>query len=299
MHRRLLIAAVMLFTLPAAGYQGIVEAVRASFSSGSDAAAIQLLRAYRTSPGVTAEYLEALSWLARAELSSRNYVPAEQFAQETYTLSLQLLKKRGFDVEPHLPLALGAAIEVQGNVLAAQGRRSEAITYLNQQTQAFAATSIAARIRKNLLLLTMEGKPAPALENATLPKGKPVLLFFWAHWCPDCKAEAPILERILHEFAAQGLVLIAPTQKYGYVAGGLDATPAVETAYIEQIRQRFYNNVIAKPIAVSEANFVRYGASTTPTLVLIDRAGIVRLYHPGAMSYEDLRQTVRKLVESK
>ena len=48
---------------------------------------------------------------------------------------------------------------------------------------------------------------------------------------------------------------------------------------------------------VSEANFTRYGASTTPTLVLIDRAGIVRLYHPGAMTYADLRAAVAKVIQ--
>jgi thioredoxin-related protein len=47
---------------------------------------------------------------------------------------------------------------------------------------------------------------------------------------------------------------------------------------------------------VSEANFTRYGASTTPTVVLIDRAGIVRLYHPGAMTYAELRAAVVKVV---
>jgi thioredoxin-related protein len=47
---------------------------------------------------------------------------------------------------------------------------------------------------------------------------------------------------------------------------------------------------------VSEENFRRYGASTTPTLVLIDRAGIVRLYHPGAMTYEELRARVQSII---
>ena len=46
------------------------------------------------------------------------------------------------------------------------------------------------------------------------------------------------------------------------------------------------------PAPVSEENFRNYGASTTPTLVLIDRAGIVRLYHPGAMTYEELRAAI-------
>jgi thioredoxin-related protein len=54
--------------------------------------------------------------------------------------------------------------------------------------------------------------------------------------------------------------------------------------------------VIDGPAPVSEANFVRYGASTTPTLVLIDRAGTVRLYHPGTMTYAELRGAVAKVI---
>jgi thiol-disulfide isomerase/thioredoxin len=295
MRTRVLILLLAL-ALAVSAAAGIVETVRASFATGSDARAIQELRAYRTARGVTPEYLEALSWLARAELDSRNDAAAETFARETYDQSMEQLKKRPLDREPHLPIALGAAIEVEGKLLAAQGRRSEAVTYLQEQARTFAATSIVTRIRKNLLLLTLEGKPAPALENVVLPKDKPALLFFWAHWCPDCKAEIPILLRIRSEFAPRGLVFLAPTQKYGYAAGGVDAAPAVETAYIEQVRRSYYAGLIDSPVAISETNFTRYGASTTPTLVLIDRAGIVRLYHPGAMTYAELRGAVEGVI---
>jgi thiol-disulfide isomerase/thioredoxin len=296
-HRLLPIPLVLVLAIPASA--GIIQVVLASFATGSDARAIQELRAYRTSQGVTPEYLEAFSWLARAEFESRNYLPGEKFAQEIYSQSAEQLRKRPLDREPHLPLALGAAIEIQAETLAVQGRRSEAVAYLQEQAKAFGATSILARIRKNLLLLTLEGKPAPPLENVALPQGKPALVFFWAHWCPDCKSEIPILARIKSEYVPQGLVLLAPTQKYGYAAGGADAAPAVETAYIEQVRHLYYSGVIDGPAPVSEANFTRYGASTTPTLVLIDRVGIVRLYHPGVMTYTELREAVEKVVKNK
>jgi thiol-disulfide isomerase/thioredoxin len=275
---------------------GIVGAVQSSFSTGSDARAIGLLQSYRAQKGVTPEYLEATSWLARAYLMSHNYPQAEVSAQEVYSQVVAQLKTRPLDREPHLPVALGAAIEVEGETLAATGRRSEAVTYLNEQAKTFAATSVAARIRKNVLLLTLEGKPAPALEGALLPKGKPALLFFWAHWCPDCKAEAPILRQILAEFP--GLTLIAPTQHYGYVAGGVDAPRATETAYIEQVRAKYYTALIPPSMPVNEGNFIRYGASTTPTIVLVDGAGLVRLYHPGALPLAELRQAVARVMHA-
>jgi thioredoxin-related protein len=50
------------------------------------------------------------------------------------------------------------------------------------------------------------------------------------------------------------------------------------------------------PAPISEENFKLYGASTTPTLVLIDRHGVVRMYHPGRMPIDELRAEVRKLL---
>ncbi len=122
-----------------------------------------------------------------------------------------------------------------------------------------------------------------------------MLLFFWAHWCPDCKQEEHILAEIGHEYAPKGLVMIAPTQRYGYVANGDEAGPAEELKYIEQIRHQYYADLLNVPAPVSEANFRNYGASTTPTLVLIDRHGIVRLYHPGAMTLDELRAALNRV----
>jgi thiol-disulfide isomerase/thioredoxin len=127
-------------------------------------------------------------------------------------------------------------------------------------------------------------------------KGSPVLLFFWAHWCGDCKYEGPIIAQLSSEFAAQGLKVEAPTQLYGYAAQGADATPKDELAYIERVWQHFYPRLQSVPVPVSSANFNRYGASTTPTLVLIDRKGRVSLYHPGLMQYDDLRAAIQKVM---
>ena len=71
-------------------------------------------------------------------------------------------------------------------------------------------------------------------------RGHPILLFFWAHWCSDCKAEVAIVANLQRTFAPQGLVVIGPTRFYGYVAGGEDAPPAKEKPYIEEIRRRYY-----------------------------------------------------------
>ncbi len=126
-------------------------------------------------------------------------------------------------------------------------------------------------------------------------RGKPVLLFFWAHWCPDCKHEAPILAQIQQEYAGKGLVIVAPTQLYGYVARGEEAGPAEELKYIDEVRKKFYADLLSAPAPVSEENFKNYGASTTPTLVILDRRGIVRVYHPGVMTLDELRAALNRI----
>ncbi|MDD5399800.1 MAG: protein disulfide oxidoreductase [Sulfurimonas sp.] len=44
--------------------------------------------------------------------------------------------------------------------------------------------------------------PVTLINNSsyTLPKGEPVLIYFWATWCPTCRAEAPNIELISKKF---------------------------------------------------------------------------------------------------
>jgi thiol-disulfide isomerase/thioredoxin len=123
-----------------------------------------------------------------------------------------------------------------------------------------------------------------------------VLLFFWAHWCGDCKAEAPIITQLRSEFAPKGLAVIGPTRLYGYTAQIEHASPSDELMYIDAVRHRFYSGLLDVPVPISTYNFDVYGASTTPTLVLLDRAGKVAWYHPGAVPYNELRAEIEKVV---
>jgi len=291
--------------LAASAFATVVTDVETAMSHGNFPLAEAMLQSYRSQRGVTPEYLEALSWLARGDLITRQFDKADATAKETEKLVQQSLAARPLDAEPHLPLALGAAIEVQAQVLTANGDRAGALALLRKDLLTYRATSIHTRLQKNINLLTLEGRAAPALEEreflGSKPapllslRGKPVLLFFWAHWCPDCKQEEHILAELAREFAPKGLVLIAPTQRYGYVANGDEAGPADELKYIEQIRHQYYADLLSVPAPLSEANFRNYGASTTPTLVLIDRQGIVRLYHPGAMTLDELRAALNRV----
>ena len=263
------------------------------------AAADREVRALRAREGSTPQVAAAFSALARAALAAKQWDLADSYAAETRKIALPLLAARRIDSDPFLPTAVGAYIEVHAHVLAGRGDIPGALSFLDQQLKAWGATSIAERIRKNVNLLSLEGKPAPPLEGASLSalRGRPVLLFFWAHWCPDCKADVPVLAAVQAKFRPQGLAVIGPTKLYGYVAGGEPAVPAVERQYIEQIRRQYYAPLGNTPDPVSAANFQVYGASTTPTIVLIDRAGIVRYYHPGAVTEPELSARIQALLK--
>lgn len=269
-------------------------------ASGNFKAARGDLSQFKAARGLTPDYLEALSWLARGELAAKDYAAAQTDAAEIRKQSLALLTSRKLDAEATLPVALGASIEVQALASAAQGRRAEAVSFLRAELTRWRDTSIRARIQKNINLLTLEGKPAPPLELTSLPRqaGHPVLLFFWAHWCSDCKAEIAVVQKLQQAYSKRGLVVIAPTQHYGYVAGGQDAPRDVETRYIHQVFAAYYYGLGTVETPLSEENFARYGVSTTPTLVLIDAHGIVRLYHPGNLTYQELAAKIERILKS-
>jgi thiol-disulfide isomerase/thioredoxin len=288
-------------------YASLVNDVRALIAHGDLPGAARAARTYRQQAGVTPELAAALSWIARGELTAKQYDQADTFASEARDMAVALLHGGRPGPDPTLASALGASIEVHGAVLAARGQRTEAIDFLRAQLGLYGATPLDERIRKNINLLTLDGKPAPPLElrqhlgpkppPAAAWRGHPVLLFFWAHWCPDCKAEAPVLARLWKTYGPQGLLLIGPTKLYGYVARGDEAPPARELQYIDQVRRQFYSALAAMPVPVSAENFRTYGASTTPTLVLLDRHGAVRFYHPGAVPEGELEARIQAVLK--
>src|SRR5208337_971600 len=116
---RILLASV---ALTASAWAGIVDDVRTALVRNNFSAAESELDSYRTQRGITAEYVEGYSWLGRAALDQQQYEQAAAYAKQTKAMVLDQLKQRPLDADPHLPLALGAALEVQSQVLAARGR---------------------------------------------------------------------------------------------------------------------------------------------------------------------------------
>jgi thiol-disulfide isomerase/thioredoxin len=293
-------------TTQAAAPPGLIPQVRAALNANDIPRAEALIAEFRKTNGTTPEALEAFSWLGRGALAQKKYDEAEQFALDAYDLCLDALKIRSMDAEPRLPIAIGAAMEVRAQVMAARGNRSEAVYFLRREAETYGTTSIIQRINKNINLLSLEGQPAfdtssreslagtaPSLASL---RGKPVVLFLWAHWCPDCKAMSPILDELRKTYAAQGLTILAPTQRYGYVANRAAAPPDQELNYIRQVRRDSYPWLDDTMVPVSGEVFTRYGVSTTPTLVFIKRDGTVLRYNPGQMTRAQIEPLIQALV---
>ncbi len=284
----------------------IVAYVELALQQGDLASASALVGQYRRLNGDTPEAMEAFSWLARGELAAGDLSKAMQDADEITRLAQASLSTRKLDAEPHLPLALGAAYEVKAEVLEKEHKRGEAIQLLRSGMVTWRGTSMLDRLQKSINLLTLQGKPMPVLREAewigakpAVPaewRGKPLLLFFWAHWCADCKAEAPIITQLAQEFEPKGLLVIAPTRLYGYTAQDENAPPAEEKAFIEKVFDSYYAGIPKVQVPLDGGNFGRFGASTTPTIVLVDRHGIVQLYHPGVMDEPTLRSSIEHLL---
>jgi thiol-disulfide isomerase/thioredoxin len=284
----------------------IVDLVRDEIAKGDFREAEHLARANMREIGSTPLAIEAFSWLGRGAVAARNYDAAMTYAARAYEMVEEQLKTRQLDAETHLPIALGAAIEVQALALAGQGKRSEAIMTLQREIEHFKGTSIIMRLNKNMNLLSLEGQPAFPIESTewlgpktsmAALKGKPVVLFLWAHWCGDCKKQGPILDALVNKYRNSGITVVAPTQRFGYVERRKPAGPAEELAYIERNRDEFYPWMKSVYAPVSDEIYLRYGVSTTPTYVMIDRDGKVSTYLPGQPTSDELELLIRKITE--
>lgn len=293
--------ALTFIALTAGAAGELVRLVRLKLSAGDLGSAVSAVEEYKEKHGVDAEYLDAVGWLARgAEMLSRPDAAAAYVAE---------LRREIREEKPDLVAPLGAAIEVEGKLRAAREGRGSALRFLEEEFARARDVGLRSRIHKNINLLSLEGQPAPDLKKTdfigTEPpsiaslKGKPALLFLWAHWCGDCRSQADMLGRVTRKYRAQGLVVIAPTRYYGTGAENKPVTPAEEKAHIAKVWAEFYAGLEGVSITIDTDTMVRYGVSSTPTYALIDRKGVVRFYSPTRLSEAELSRLIETVLAEK
>ena len=106
---------------------------------------------------------------------------------------------------------------------------------------------------------------AKTLDGETLTtdslKGKVVLIQFWTTWCPICTSQETALDNIMHDFAGEGLVVLA-------VDKGEDR---------QTVKEYLAEHPRSCPIVLTEDTdlVAAFPAKGNPQYVLIDRDGTV------------------------
>ncbi len=115
-------------------------------------------------------------------------------------------------------------------------------------------------------LQTVDGK---AVSKSSL-KGQPTLMMFWAPWCHVCQVELPKIHDFHEDKKQYGLQVLAvgfadaKENVLGYITGHSDVFTFLSAYDVD--------NIVAADFKIR----------ATPTFVLLDVDGSVRLVHPGA-----------------
>ena len=139
------------------------------------------------------------------------------------------------------------------------------------------------------------GKPAPdftlkALDGRDVAladfHGRPVLINFWASWCPPCQLEMPDLVRTYADRSADGLVVLA-----------VNLTTQDTITNVRDFVKAFN---LPFPVLLDETDTVSrdlYRLRGIPMSVFVDRAGVVSRVRIGATTGEQLGAFIDEIVK--
>src|SRR5258705_938379 len=170
---------------------------------------------------------------------------------------------------------------------------AEKISQIMQATgtppQKRAATSGYLQVRDRSTQMRLLGQEAPEISVKEWIKGGPaslaafrgrvVLLEFWATWCKPCQEMFPKLKKLYEDQGSRGLEVIALTRYYLAYRG-----PAESMAEERQLMLGMVtDHGVSFHVGIAEDERLQgiYGANGLPTVVLIDRTGVIRYAGPG------------------
>jgi thiol-disulfide isomerase/thioredoxin len=283
-----------------------VRMIRMKLSAGDLPSAESILENHLREIGKDGDYTMGVAWVARGAALIGDWKAAAAYSKAARQIAeAKLTTSASYETEGEAVYALGTAIEVDAQALVAAGKKREAIKLLDAsekaQEKAGAPYNLRARIWKRRNQIELVGRKAPpfkyedcvGVEPLSLPslKGRPVVLFFWWESCGDCKGEAAAFRKVVEKYAGKGVAFLAPTRYYGK-----PDEHAAEKGRIEKSWTEFYALAGKVPVPISDEGMLRYGVSATPTFVLLDSAGVVRLYSPTRMTEERLSYEIEKML---
>jgi len=115
-------------------------------------------------------------------------------------------------------------------------------------------------------------------------RGKVLVVDFWATWCPPCRAQMPILQRMQTELASKGLVVL-----------GLDIGEDAETVSAFAKRQSY---TFALLLGAEPDVSAKYYVEAYPTTFVVDRRGRIAYRELGGNSPEKLRSAVQAALDA-
>ncbi len=224
-------------------------------------------------------------------------------AVESLEQAIAEARKTPFEIEfqTRIQLAMTLAdayqsvseIEKAREMLIAEAAFAEKISQVMKATgtppQKRAATGGFLQVRDRSIQLSLLGNQAPEIslkewlvgEPTSLAelRGRVVLLEFWATWCKPCQEMFPKLNELHQIEGPRGLEIIALTRHY-MAYGGTDESKIEERGLmLGMVNQHQVSFRVG--IADDERLQAVFGANGLPTIVLVDRHGIVRYAGPG------------------
>lgn len=134
-------------------------------------------------------------------------------------------------------------------------------------------------------MLNIDGEPF-SLSDA---RGTPVVLNFWASWCPPCIAEMPLLDRAAAELEGDTLFLLVNVGENAETVNRFLERVAVENASV--VRDPVGNAPEgAEGLVPSQAVASVYQTYGLPTTLFVDADGIIQKRIEGPVYDETLAQ---------
>ena len=126
-----------------------------------------------------------------------------------------------------------------------------------------------------LLPFTAKDMDGKTIDLATVIGTKPVMLIFWASWCPNCKTEVPKVNELVKKYQEKGMEFI------GINVGHNDS---------ERKARRFMDTTgMTYPVIFDNKGKIsrQYGIQGVPTILVADKKGVIVFKNYGVPEISD------------